>query len=323
MKARTHVLSWAAVALLASACGSNATDNATSGSEGRPADQTLNAEVASYDLAAGDKSRFIVGLFTGDQRFVSWGKVGMRFLYLGRDQASETPQEGPSAVGRFLPVPDEGGGEPQTQPGPVAVPASQGRGVYAAQVRFDKPGFWSVQVSVDFEGGDTQTANAAFEVLEQHEVPAPGDRALRTENLTLGSKDAPRAAIDSRAQGGGAIPDPELHRTTVADSIQSHEPAVVVISTPVYCVSRFCGPITDMIKDLAADYRPRANFIHIEVWRDFDGTVINKSAADWIYRNRDLREPWVFVIGSDGRIAARFDNVATRDEVESALRRQL
>ena len=31
-------------------------------------------------------------------------------------------------------------------------------------------------------------------------------------------------------------------------------------------------------------------------------------------------EPWVFLIGADGRIAARWDNVATRGEIEPLLR---
>jgi peroxiredoxin len=38
-------------------------------------------------------------------------------------------------------------------------------------------------------------------------------------------------------------------------------------------------------------------------------------------RRGDLHEPWVFVIGPDGRIAARFDNVASRTELEAAPER--
>ena len=39
-----------------------------------------------------------------------------------------------------------------------------------------------------------------------------------------------------------------------------------------------------------------------------------------MYRNDELQEPWVFVIGADGRIAARFDNVVTRGELEPLLK---
>lgn len=115
------------------------------------------------------------------------------------------------------------------------------------------------------------------------------------------------------------MPDRSLHETTVLESIKRGEPALVVVSTPVYCVSRFCGPITDMIEDLAADQPRSINFIHIEVWRDFQGQVVNRAAADWVYRGQDLTEPWVFLIDDRGEIVARWDNVATRSEIEPEL----
>lgn len=84
-------------------------------------------------------------------------------------------------------------------------------------------------------------------------------------------------------------------------------------------MSRFCGPVTDMVQELARDYPDRAAFIHIEIWRNFKNQEINKAAADWLFRDGDLREPWVFLIGADGRIGARWDNVATRGEIEPLL----
>mgnify|MGYP006172075233 CR=1 FL=1 len=106
---------------------------------------------------------------------------------------------------------------------------------------------------------------------------------------------------------------------TIAESIRRGEPALVVFATPVYCVSRFCGPITDMVEDLAERYGDRANFIHVEIWRNYENQVINKGAADWLYHGSDLTEPWVFLIGADGRIEARWDNVATPEEIEPYL----
>ncbi len=94
----------------------------------------------------------------------------------------------------------------------------------------------------------------------------------------------------------------------------------MVFSTPTYCVSRFCGPVTDMVLGLSRDYKDRAEFIHVEIWRDFEKGEINKAAAEWLYRGEDLQEPWVFLIGADGKIVARWDNVATREEIEPLLR---
>jgi hypothetical protein len=85
-------------------------------------------------------------------------------------------------------------------------------------------------------------------------------------------------------------------------------------------VSRFCGPITDLVAELAPRY-PKAAFVHVEVWQDFEKRQVNQAAADWLLRQGDLHEPWVFVIGPDGKIVARFDNVAAKAEVEAALER--
>ena len=165
----------------------------------------------------------------------------------------------------------------------------------------------------------TIAGSGAFQVVAEPVYPAPGQPALETENLTVDSTDAPPEAIDSRAQDGAEIPDPELHRTTIADAIAAGRPAMVVISTPVYCISRFCGPITDVVGSLQPEYGDAVDFIHLEVWRDYDGQVVNQAAADWVYRDGNLTEPWVFLIGSDGTIVQRWDNVVTTEELRAAL----
>jgi hypothetical protein len=315
MAKRVRTSLFGVIVLVAAACSQQQIDVGS-----RRVEQLLHAEVASYDLAAGEKSRFTVGLFTGDELFVGYGMVEMDFTFLGEKDASGEPEPGPEATGSFLLVP---GTELDRLPdAPEAVPASKGRGVYAADVTFDRPGFWEVEVSADVEGRGTLTASGAFMVLDDHRVPAPGDRAPRTENLTIASRNgAPKTAVDSRWTSTDAPPDAELHRATIASSLRKGNPIVVVFSTPVYCVSRFCGPITDMVDELAADYSDRADFIHVEIWRNFQEGAINQAAADWLLRDDDLREPWVFFIGSDGRIKARWDNVATRAEIEPFLKR--
>jgi hypothetical protein len=305
----------AALAALMAACSRQGGDVSSTEPE-----RVLHAEVASFDLAAGEKSRFTVGLFTGDELFVGYGTVKLAFSFLGVKEASGAPEAGPEATGRFLLVP---GTKPQrVSDSPVAVPASKGRGVYAANVTFDRAGFWEVEVTADVEGRGTLTSTAAFQVFDHHRVPAPGDRAPQTENLTARSRDGvPKAAVDSRWREGEELPDPDLHRSTIAASMQKGHPIIVVFSTPVYCVSRFCGPITDLVEDLARDYSDRADFIHVEIWRDFQKGVINKAAAEWLLQDDDLREPWVFLIEADGRIKERWDNVATRAEIEPHLKR--
>lgn len=281
-----------------------------------PGQDLLVAQVASYELVAEDENRLIVGLLTQENRVVVGGEVDFRFIFLG-DEATQASESAGAARAFFLPIP---GQEGATFPDrPTIVSPADARGVYGAEpVTFARPGFYRVEVRADLGGGDVRTATSTFEVVAEPAYPAPGDDAPSTRNLTIGS-DAPPEAIDSRAGVEGKVPDPELHRTTIAEAIQEGRPALVVFSTPVYCISQFCGPITEMISGLAADHRGVAEFIHIEIWRNFEKHTINRAAAEWLLREGDLTEPWVFLIGADGRILARWDNVVTREEVEPWL----
>lgn len=68
----------------------------------------------------------------------------------------------------------------------------------------------------------------------------------------------------------------------LADATAAERPVMVVVSTPVFCVSRFCGPITDAVQKLARRYGDRMDFVHLEVWRDFEAQELNEAAAEWI-----------------------------------------
>ncbi|HVL27187.1 MAG TPA: hypothetical protein VM390_03495 [Acidimicrobiales bacterium] len=310
MRVRVRALAAAAALVVVAGCGGS-----ESGSGGASSD--IVATVASYDLAVGPPSRLIVGVQSVDRRFVAFGTVQFRVAYLGTTQDGQGGELGPPVPARFLALP---GVDPPNPPPaePVFVSGAEARGVYAALVGFPRAGFYQIEVTAKVDGRE-RTATAALAVNERHAVPAVGDRALPTENFTVATpeSEAPRAAIDSRAAVSGQLPDTRLHGTTVAAALAAGRPAVLVISTPVYCQSQFCGPVTDMVDELAARYEDRASFVHIELWRDFQGRVINRHAAEWLDDN--FTEPWVFVIGADGVIKARFDNVATEEELEPLL----
>lgn len=106
--------------------------------------------------------------------------------------------------------------------------------------------------------------------------------------------------------------------------LDQHRPLTVVISTPTYCTSRFCGPVTDTVSALAARYGDRMDFVHLEVSADFENSALNPSAAEWILRgNGDGNEPWVFVVDADGVITHRFDNVANQTVLDAAIQEVL
>ncbi|MEX0790957.1 MAG: hypothetical protein WD178_09305 [Actinomycetota bacterium] len=314
---RTVLAGLLALTLLA-ACGGSGAPEAAPESAGEV--DEIAAQIASYDLAVGTQ-RFTVGLVTQENELIGGGTVDMKFAYLGTREEQTSGQVVAQAQADFLPIPASADGPPPDLPDqPSLLPSEDGSGVYATEATFDKPGFWGVVVEAEVADEGLWTGRATFEVFEEHRFPWIGQDAPGSENLTSASADAPPAAIDSRARDGGEAPDPELHTITVADSIASGKPTLLVVSTPTYCVSRFCGPITDMVHGLSKDYSDRANFIHIEVWRDFESKQINRAAAEWMLRGESALEPWVFLIGADGKIAGRWDNVATKGEIEPVLK---
>jgi hypothetical protein len=305
-----------ALALLTAACASSgggsgaATPSATSA-------PSLQVIVASTDLYAGAPQRVAVGLTTIDGQLVSYGTADLAFAFIGTSQTPAEPEPGPEATAAFVITYGMTGGGGDA---PAVTLPSEARGVYEAQdVTFDRAGYWTVTATADVEGLGTLSGRSTLAVNEEAAQPAPGQPALATENLTMRSKDAPRAAIDSRFTTEGEIPDPELHGWTIARALKEGRPALVVFGTPVYCVSQFCGPVTDMVQDLSHRYEDRAVFIHIEIWRDFENQVVNEAAADWLYRNNDLTEPWLYLIGADGTILDRWGALWSEEEVAAEL----
>lgn len=320
---RTSRLLTAAVTagVLAAGCSAQdspaATDAADEASPSTAASESeLVVQVASYDLATGDPSRVIVGLLTPDNELITGGEVELEFFRL--DENSGEAVAGPTTTGEFLPVPGKEPASPADQPTPGS--PSDGVGVYQGTVTFDEPGQWSVRVTADLAGTGTVSSSSGFEVNAEHQVPAVGDPAIAVVNPTIGA-DIPVEAIDSRAgTGEGEIPDPELHQQTITAMLEEGRPMLIVFSTPVYCVSQFCGPVTDEVAELATGYSDRAAFIHVEVWGDYEQSLGNQAAREWLLEpNGDFQEPWIFLVDADGTIVGRWDNVPDRAQIETML----
>lgn len=303
-----------ALVILATAC----TGTSDGGPSPAPAGPTFNAEVASADLYEDAPQRFLIGVLGGDAggvRFLSYGNVDLTFAYLGDGGAA--PTDGPTATAAYVGAP----GTNTDGTAPTLTPPSEARGVYQAEdVTFDQAGTWQVTVRADVQGAGAAEVTAAFPVSAEPSLPAPGQKALKTRNLTIDDKDEPASAIDSRAIDGAPIPDQGLHRWSIADAIAQGRPALVTFATPVYCTSEFCGPVVDAVEELSKRYADRAVFIHVEIWHDNAGGEINQAAADWLFRNDDLREPWLFLIGADGTILDRWGVLWDPREVGSELR---
>jgi hypothetical protein len=158
--------------------------------------------------------------------------------------------------------------------------------------------------------GTTSRANFVVEVLPESSSPAVGDPAPASENRTLASEP------NILKLSSGNDPNPALYQMTIAEAIKSEKPTVVGFLTPGLCQTRWCAPVLDSVEAVRDRVGDEAvNFIHVEVYEDFQALTLVKEMAEWGLET----EPWVFVLDNDGRVAAKLSGPLSPRELEEAL----
>jgi hypothetical protein len=162
-------------------------------------------------------------------------------------------------------------------------------------------------------GARTQ-ALGVVDVAAHSRSVALGARAPRSDTPTLAT--APAAKITTSSP-----PDLPLLHTSVAQALAAHGPFVVTLATPRFCTSRTCGPVVDVMEAVRRQFASRGiDFMHVEVYKDNDPT---KGYNRWMRQWGLLSEPWVFLVGSDGRVKAKFEGSVSAAELSAAVRAHL
>lgn len=182
-------------------------------------------------------------------------------------------------------------------------------GLYVVRATFDEEGTWWVRLRPEGMG---PTQQAAFTVSATDPVPGVGDPAPAVPTSTLA--DHPLEEISSDDE-----PDPAFYELSLDVALANRRPTVVVFATPAFCVSQTCGPMLDQVKAVAPAH-PAANFLHVEIYENLDATSAEElnivpAVTAWGLPS----EPWVFVIDSQGNVAARFEGAMLTSELEAAL----
>jgi hypothetical protein len=199
--------------------------------------------------------------------------------------------------------------EPIGIPGRSEAAVGGARSIYVARFHLTKPGKYTL---VAAPAGAAIQGVGNLQVATKPTAPAVGSSAIPSRTPTLQSTGGDLAALTTASP-----PDVSLLRYSVADSIQAHVPFVLVFATPKYCTSRTCGPVVDVVKAVQRRFAGRdIRFIHVEIYKD------NNPAAGqnrWVREWRLPTEPWVFVVGADGRIKSRFEASVSYGELVSAV----
>jgi hypothetical protein len=186
--------------------------------------------------------------------------------------------------------------------------------VYAARVPFERKGNYSV-LTVTRSGNTMLAAPAQIQVRTKKADPVPdvGEAAPRVATDTVESASGNVESIDTR------VPPSDMHEESF-DELVGSEPVALLFATPQLCQSRVCGPVVDVALQLKSRYGDRMKFIHQEVYVDNDP---NKGLREPLQAFKVPTEPWLFVVGADGKITARLEGSfglgAFEEAIESAL----
>ena len=196
-------------------------------------------------------------------------------------------------------------------------------GFWTADINFDTPGQWSLDTVLTRDGKQVDAQALPLLVVAKSAYPNVGDKPPPSENLTL------TAQSNIKRISTDPAPEPALYQTTVAQALQAGKPFVVTFATPAYCQTRFCGPMVDNVKSVRQQFADRVTFIHIEPYVLNDQGQLVQAAAGGPEVSQPMQqwnlqtEPWVFVIGADGRISTRFEGAASADELKAAIQKVL
>jgi hypothetical protein len=186
------------------------------------------------------------------------------------------------------------------------------KAIYAAQVPVPRAGTYTV-LSI------THTAHGL--------IGAPGEVAVAASSLIPGvGQRAPDIATDTLASTGGNLallttrqPPEQMHSVSLSQ-VLGKRPVVLLFSTPQFCVSRVCGPVTDVTVALQHEFAGRIAFIHEEVYAHNQPKLGLRTQMKAFHLET---EPWLFTINRHGIITARLEGAFGTTELRQALKAAL
>lgn len=246
----------------------------------------IQVRVVSWDHEAGE-FRLAFALLDGTQTAVGISGVTLNIFPLDGD--SETAVWSGEAVGYT----------------DYTVP------YWTAYPTINEAGFWGVVAEVIKDDGEVIPADFIIEVAAEVSSLPIGTKAPASQNRTLSSEP------DINLLSSGNAPNPAFYQLTVADAIQSKKPTIVGFLTPGLCQTQWCAPVLSSVEAVRQNVGEDANFIHIEVFSDFQELTYVPEMAEW---GLGTMEPWVFVLNGAGEITAKFSGPLSPDELEAAVR---
>jgi hypothetical protein len=279
------------------------------------ADGRTLQQVADSAGSAGPELGMASSVFTVGPNRLAFGIIDdtSGFVY-GKTAVYVAPTPGSPAAGPYPAPADVLVTEGRYRSKQAATEADPFAAVYAAEVPFKRAGKYSI-LAVTKDGAKTYAAPGELQVVKPGDdrVPGVGDRAPKVETDTEATARGDIASIDTRE------PPSDMHERSFADVV-GKKPVALLFATPQLCQSRVCGPVVDVGLQLKSRYGDQVEFIHQEVYVDNDP---QQGLRDPLTRFNVPTEPWLFVVGRDGRVTARLEGSFGLGAFERALKTAL
>ena len=219
---------------------------------------------------------------------------------------------GAPAKGPFLAPADPMSVQPQYRSKQNAGPGGI-QAIYAANVPVPKAGTYFV---LSLTRGPKGLIGATGELAAagSSAIPAVGQRPPNIATDTLASVHGNQSLLTTR------LP-PESMAAASLDQVLGKKPVALLFSTPELCISRVCGPVTDIAVQIQHRFGSKVEFIHQEVYVD---NQPSKGLRPQLKAFHLRTEPWLFAINKHGTIVARlegaFGTTALTQAVQAALK---
>jgi hypothetical protein len=184
--------------------------------------------------------------------------------------------------------------------------------IYAAQIPLSHPGTYTVlaltRTSKGLVGSPGEVA-----VARSSPIPDVGQRPPSIATDTPASVHGDMSLLTTR------LPPENMHSVSL-NQVLGKRPVALLFSTPQLCISKVCGPVTDIAVSLQKQFGSKIDFIHQEVYVDNQPT---KGLRPQLKAFHLQTEPWLFTINRRGVIAARLEGAFGINEVRQAIQAAL
>jgi hypothetical protein len=184
--------------------------------------------------------------------------------------------------------------------------------IYAANLPVPKAGTYFV-LSLTKGPSGLIGATGELAAATSSQIPSVGQRPPAVATDTAATVHGDQALLTTR------LP-PEQMAAQSFDQVLGKKPVVLLFSTPQLCISRVCGPVTDVAVQLQKKFGSQVDFIHQEVYVD---NQPSKGLRPQLKAFHLRTEPWLFAIDRQGKIVARLEGAFGTTELTQAIQAAL